>query len=197
MPNASSMRGVTGYRVSDAMNGALAQIVPDRVPAAGEGGIDARLVRRPRRRRAVRLQRARRRHLGRAAGQRRQRRPREPVRVDRERPRRGRRDRVADRDRALRPRPRLGRCRAATAAGSRSSASGAASCPDTAVHVRSDRQMHRPYGLAGGGRARVVEPDHPRGRRPRAAAADVRRRAPARRRLPPPHGRRRRLGRPT
>ena len=38
MPNASSMRGVAGYRVSDAMNGALAQIVPHRVPAAGEGG---------------------------------------------------------------------------------------------------------------------------------------------------------------
>jgi N-methylhydantoinase A/oxoprolinase/acetone carboxylase beta subunit/N-methylhydantoinase B/oxoprolinase/acetone carboxylase alpha subunit len=38
MPAASSMRGVTGYRVSDAMNGALAQIVPARVPAAGEGG---------------------------------------------------------------------------------------------------------------------------------------------------------------
>jgi N-methylhydantoinase B len=38
MPNASSMRGVTGYRLSDVMNGALAQIVPERVPAAGEGG---------------------------------------------------------------------------------------------------------------------------------------------------------------
>jgi len=38
MPNASSMRGVAGYRISDVMNGALAQIVPHRVPAAGEGG---------------------------------------------------------------------------------------------------------------------------------------------------------------
>ena len=38
MPGASSMRGVTGYRLSDVMNGALAQLVPDRVPAAGEGG---------------------------------------------------------------------------------------------------------------------------------------------------------------
>jgi 5-oxoprolinase (ATP-hydrolysing)/N-methylhydantoinase A len=38
MPGASSMRGVTGYRVSDVMNGALAQLIPDRVPAAGEGG---------------------------------------------------------------------------------------------------------------------------------------------------------------
>jgi N-methylhydantoinase A/oxoprolinase/acetone carboxylase beta subunit/N-methylhydantoinase B/oxoprolinase/acetone carboxylase alpha subunit len=38
MPHASSMRGVAGYRISDVMNGALAQIVPHRVPAAGEGG---------------------------------------------------------------------------------------------------------------------------------------------------------------
>ena len=38
MPGASSMRGVTGFRIVDAVNGALAQLLPDRVPAAGEGG---------------------------------------------------------------------------------------------------------------------------------------------------------------
>ena len=38
MPAASSMRGVTGFRALDAVNGALAQLIPDRVPAAGEGG---------------------------------------------------------------------------------------------------------------------------------------------------------------
>ena len=38
MPGASSMRGVTGFRILDAVNGALAQLVPDRVGAAGEGG---------------------------------------------------------------------------------------------------------------------------------------------------------------
>ncbi len=38
LPGASSMRGIAGYRLSDVMNGALAQLVPDRVPAAGEGG---------------------------------------------------------------------------------------------------------------------------------------------------------------
>src|SRR6185312_12436531 len=38
MPGASSMRGVTGFRVLDAVNGALAQLLPNRVPAAGEGG---------------------------------------------------------------------------------------------------------------------------------------------------------------
>src|SRR5688572_1045859 len=38
MPGASSMRGVTGFRVLDAVNGALAQLLPERVAAAGEGG---------------------------------------------------------------------------------------------------------------------------------------------------------------
>jgi N-methylhydantoinase B/oxoprolinase/acetone carboxylase alpha subunit len=38
MPGASSMRGITGYRLSDVMNGALSQLIPGRVPAAGEGG---------------------------------------------------------------------------------------------------------------------------------------------------------------
>ena len=38
MPGASSMRGVTGFRIVDAVAGALAQLLPDRIPAAGEGG---------------------------------------------------------------------------------------------------------------------------------------------------------------
>ncbi len=38
MPGASSMRGITGFRMADAIFGALAQILPDRVYAAGEGG---------------------------------------------------------------------------------------------------------------------------------------------------------------
>lgn len=38
MPGASSMRGVTGFRIVDAVNGALAQLLPGRIPAAGEGG---------------------------------------------------------------------------------------------------------------------------------------------------------------
>lgn len=38
MPGASSMRGVTGFRALDAVNGALAQLVPHRVAAASEGG---------------------------------------------------------------------------------------------------------------------------------------------------------------
>lgn len=38
MPGASSMRGVTGFRAFDAVMGALAQLLPGQVPAAGEGG---------------------------------------------------------------------------------------------------------------------------------------------------------------
>jgi N-methylhydantoinase B/oxoprolinase/acetone carboxylase alpha subunit len=38
MPAASSMRGVTGFRIIDALLGALAGLLPERVPAAGEGG---------------------------------------------------------------------------------------------------------------------------------------------------------------
>ncbi len=38
MPAPVAARALTGYRVVDAMLGCLAQIVPDKVPAAGEGG---------------------------------------------------------------------------------------------------------------------------------------------------------------
>lgn len=38
LPAACGARGVIGYRVYDALMGALAQVVPDRVVAAGEGG---------------------------------------------------------------------------------------------------------------------------------------------------------------
>ena len=38
MPAASSMRGITGFRLMDTVFGALAGLVPDRVFAAGEGG---------------------------------------------------------------------------------------------------------------------------------------------------------------
>jgi N-methylhydantoinase B len=38
MPAPCAARALTGYRVFDTMLGALSQIVPDKVPAAGEGG---------------------------------------------------------------------------------------------------------------------------------------------------------------
>jgi len=38
MPAASSMRGVTGFRMIDVVFGALSGVLPDRVSAAGEGG---------------------------------------------------------------------------------------------------------------------------------------------------------------
>jgi N-methylhydantoinase B/oxoprolinase/acetone carboxylase alpha subunit len=37
-PGASSMRGVTGFRMVDAVLGAMSKILPDRIPACGEGG---------------------------------------------------------------------------------------------------------------------------------------------------------------
>lgn len=37
-PAAVAARALTGYRICDALFGALAQIVPERIPAAGEGG---------------------------------------------------------------------------------------------------------------------------------------------------------------
>ena len=195
MPDASSMRGVTGYRISDVMNGALAQLVPDRVPAAGEGGSTLALF------------------AGRVDGE-----PfvyselvvgtwggrpgrdgndglANPCASHREHPGRDRGDRVADRRRALRPRRRLrrrralprrarGRARLAV----RRAGHGAAR-PLRPADPPSVRARRRAAGR------RVVEPDRPRERRPRAAAADVRGRAATGRRVPPPDGRRRRLGR--
>ncbi len=38
LPGACGARGITGFRIMDAVLGALAQAVPDRVPADGEGG---------------------------------------------------------------------------------------------------------------------------------------------------------------
>ena len=38
LPAACAARALTGYRILDVMMGALAQVVPDKVPAAGEGG---------------------------------------------------------------------------------------------------------------------------------------------------------------
>ena len=37
-PGACGARGITGFRIMDTVLGALAQAVPDRVPADGEGG---------------------------------------------------------------------------------------------------------------------------------------------------------------
>ena len=38
LPGAVGARGITGYRIVDSVLGALAQAVPDRIPAEGEGG---------------------------------------------------------------------------------------------------------------------------------------------------------------
>jgi N-methylhydantoinase B len=150
MPGASSMRGVTGYRLSDVMNGALAQIVPERVPAAGEGGSTLAFF------------------TGRVDGE---------TFVYSElvvgtwggRPHADGNDGLANPCASMANIPvevaesdwpimieRYGLVPDSCGAGRFRGGLAVervwrALVPDTAVHVRSDRQVHRPYGLAGGG----------------------------------------------
>ena len=149
MPGASSMRGIAGYRVSDAMNGALAQLVPDRVPAAGEGGSTLAFF------------------TGRVDG--------EPfvyselvVGTWGGRPVADGNDGLANPCASMANIPvevaetdwpilveRYGLVPDSGGAGRFRGGLAVervwrALVPDTAVHVRSDRQVHRPYGLAGG-----------------------------------------------
>jgi 5-oxoprolinase (ATP-hydrolysing)/N-methylhydantoinase A len=149
MPGASSMRGITGYRLSDVMNGALAQLVPDRVPAAGEGGSTLAFF------------------TGRVAG--------EPfvyselvVGTWGGRPVADGNDGLANPCASMANIPvelaendwpilieRYGLVPDSGGAGRYRGGLAVervwrALVPDTAVHVRSDRQVHRPYGLAGG-----------------------------------------------
>ena len=199
MPGASSMRGVTGFRVLDAINGALAQLDPDAGRRRRRGREHARdLRRRPARRLGpLHLLRARRRHLGRDARGRRQRRPHEPGEPRGEHPGRGRRVRVPDRDRALRARARQRRRRPAPR---RPRGRARLALPD-ARHV-ADRAL-RPRGTRALRPARAASPGalssnvlhHARRHRGRPAL-DVLDDDRRRRRLRPPHGRRRRLGRP-
>ena len=127
MPGASSMRGVTGFRALDAVNGALAQLIPTACPPRARAATRSRSSARERPDGSrVHLLRARRRHLGRHAGRRRQRRAHQPGEPRGEHPGRGRRVGVPDPDRALRPRAGLAAAPGSTAAGSRSSASGGA-----------------------------------------------------------------------
>jgi N-methylhydantoinase B/oxoprolinase/acetone carboxylase alpha subunit len=150
MPGASSMRGIAGYRISDVMNGALAQLVPARVPAAGEGGSTLAFF------------------TGRVDG--------EPfvyselvVGTWGARPVADGNDGLANPCASMANIPvelaesdwpimveryglvadsgGAGRFRGGLAV----ERSWRVLVPDTAVHFRSDRQVHRPYGLAGGG----------------------------------------------
>ena len=198
MPGASSMRGVTGFRVLDALNGALAQLIPDRIPAAGEGGNTLAIfgADRPERRRPVHLLRARRRHLGRDADLGRQRRAHESRQPGCEYPDRGGRVGVPDRDRALRARARHGRPRRVPR---RPRDRARLALPD-AEHV-ADRPLRprRPAPVRPLRRQfrRNVEQSAPAARRHGGdAAGDVLDHDRGGRRLRPPHGRRRRLGRP-
>ena len=129
MPGASSMRGVTGFRALDAINGALAQLIPSRVPAAGEGGNTLAVFGARAARRAAQQFIFYELVVGTWGGTplgRRQRRPDEPGEPRGEHPGRGRGVGVPDPGRALRARARLAAGPAGIAAASRSSASGGA-----------------------------------------------------------------------
>ena len=196
MPGASSMRGITGYRVADAMNGALAQLVPDRAPAAGEGGSTLAFF------------------SGRHDG--------EPfvyselvVGTGGARPVADGNDGLANPCASMANIPievaesdwpilieRYGLVPDSGGAGRYRGGLAIervwrVMVPGTLLQVRSDRQVHRPYGLAGGHPEQLVQSDPPRRRVDRAPATDVRRSARAGRRLPPPDAGWGRLGRPT
>ena len=198
MPGASSMRGVTGFRVVDALNGALAQLIPDRVPAAGEGGNTLAIfgADRPGAERPVRLLRADRRDVGRHADLGRERRAHEPRQPGREHSRRGGGVGVPDRRRAVRARARHRRGRRAPR---RPRDRAGLALPD-AEHL-ADRAL-RPCGQ-GSVRPRrrrrrrsLEQPPAPSGRDGGDTARDVLDHDRGGRRLRPPHRGRRRLGRP-
>jgi N-methylhydantoinase B len=145
------MRGVTGFRIFDAVNGALAQLIPDRVPAAGEGGNTLAIFSglRPDGERFVYYELV----VGTWGA-----RPVSdgndglsnpcataaniPVEVaEAEWPI------VVERYGLVRDSGGTGRYRGGLAI----ERAWRCVAPDTALHVRSDRQVHRPYGLAGGG----------------------------------------------
>ena len=161
-PAACGARGITGFRVMDAVPGALAQAVPDRVPADGEGGNT--IISLGGDDRAGRpfiyvdmfsgargARRGRRRPVRRAA----------PGLEQREH---------ADRDRGEHlsaPLPRYGMVE--DSASARAVARLAGARPrvhylgaDTPVQVRSDKRDHPPFGLAGGapGRPSMTTVDH-------------------------------------
>ena len=193
LPAACGARGVVGYRVYDAVMGALAQVVPDKVIAPGEGGPTLIAIGGYQDGKPVRPRRGARRLLGRARGARRARGRVEPARQPVEPAGRAARERPAAARARLRARRRLGRpgalprrprLRALVRAAGRRGGADRALRPALAPAVR-DRGR-------GGGSA-VVEHD-PLGRRRalRRDDADGGAAAAPRRRLPPRLRRRRR-----
>ena len=112
LPAACGARGVVGYRVYDAVMGALAQVVPEKVIAPGEGGPTLIAIGGYQDGKPVRPHRGARRLLGRPGGPRRSRGRVEPARQPVEPAGRAGRERPAAAGARLRARRRLGRPRA-------------------------------------------------------------------------------------
>ena len=197
MPAASTMRGVTGFRMFDAVNGALAQLIPHRVPGGRGGRQLARDLRRRRRpdgepfiyfELVVGTWGARPTADGNdglcnpaatAANI--------PVEVaESEFPI------MIERYGLVPDSGGPGRYRGGLAI----ERTWRTLAPDTTLQVRSDRQNHAPYGLYGGLPGGFSANGVTNGSGPRAYPPMFSTTIGERRRLPPPHGRRRRLGRP-
>ena len=192
LPAACGARGVVGYRVYDAVMGALAQVVPEKVIAPGEGGPTLIAIGGYQDGKPVRPHRGARRLLGRAGGPRRPRGRVEPARQPVEPAGRDGRERPAAAGARLRARRRLGRpgalprrsrLRALVRAAGRRGGADRALRPARPPALR-DRGR-------GGGSA-VVEHDRRRRRSRRPDDADGGAAAAPGRRLPPRLGGRRR-----
>ncbi len=195
MPAASTMRGVTGFRIFDAVNGALAQLIPHRVPAAGEGGNTLAIF-----------------AGDDAEGERfiyfelvagtwgarpdrgRQRRSLQPGRDRREHPGRGRRGGLPDHGRELRPRRRQRRPRALSRRARDRARPGGRSSTGRRCRSAPTASAMRPTASTAASRAALGQRADER-RRADGLPADVLDRGRRGHRLPPPHGGRRRLGR--
>ena len=149
LPAACGARGVVGYRVYDAVMGALAQVVPEKVIAPGEGGPSLIAIGGYQDGKPVRPRRGARRLLGRAREPRRPRGRVEPARQPVEPAGRDGRERAAAAGARLRARRRLGRA-GAFRGGLAFERSYELLADEAVLTVRSDRRSHPPYGIEGG-----------------------------------------------
>ena len=151
MPAPCAARALTGYRVFDTMLGALAQIVPDRVPAAGEGGNSVVCISGLRHQpQALHHRRHDLRRLGRAARQGRHRGDHQPVAEPLQHAGRGDGGGASGAGRGVRLRARHLRRRQVARRASACGAPTASWRAEALLQLRTDRVVFQPYGLHGG-----------------------------------------------
>ena len=195
LPAACAARGVIGYRVFDAIMGALAQIVPERVIAASEGGPTLFSIGGYDRGRVFVLTEVMVGHLGRARRAGRRRRHFQSGRQSVQPAGRTDRGRTAAAGGALRLRAGLRRRPVRFRGGLAFTREWRLLADEAVVTVRSDRRYHPPYGVAGGlpGRPSMNLLRTAAGERDAADDADGGIEVAARRFIPSRRRRRRRL----